>query len=116
MSTAADSIKAFITPLLVDWRIQFGLWRDGNTADRYAILKPAGGVPASLVRRPQFTLTLIGALNDAASVPSMKAEAIIEAMRAGHGALVSMQAGEPVFTTAKDGRPIFEFAISTITN
>lgn len=116
MTTAADSIKAFITPLLTGWRIQFGRWVDGNTADRYAVLKPVGGLPAALVRRPQFTLILIGALNDPATVPSMVAEAIIEAIRLDSGTLVSMEAGEPVFSNADDGRPIFELAISTITN
>lgn len=114
--TAADSIKTFITPLLTGWRVQLGRWVDGNTADRYAVLRPAGGLPAALVRRPQFTLILIGALNDSSAVPSMAAEAIIEAIRLDSGALVSMEAGEPVFSNADDGRPIFEFAISTITN
>lgn len=114
--TASDALRAFITPFLTGWRIQHGRWVDGNTADRYAVLRPVGGLPAALVRRPQFTLILIGALNDASDVPSMKAEAIIEAMRADSGGLVSMQAGEPVFSTASDGRPIFEFSITTITN
>jgi len=116
MTTAADSIKAFIAPLLTGWRIQHGRWVDGSTFDRYAIIKPAGGLPAALVRRPQFTLTLIGALNDPATLPSMKAEAIIEAMRTQSGSLVLMEAGEPVFSSADDGRPIFELSISTITN
>lgn len=113
--TAADAIKAFITPLLPGWRIQFGRWLDDLKTDRYAVLKPVGGASAGLVRRPSFTLILIGALNDAASVPSIKADSIIEAMRTDSGALVLMQAGEPVFSTTTDGRPIFEFAISTIT-
>ena len=113
--TAADAIKSFVTPLLPGYRIQFGRWLDGPTSDRFAILKPVGGSGAELVRRPQFTLTLIGALNDPASVPSMAAESVIEAMRADSGALVWMQASEPVFSNASDGRPIFEFAISTIT-
>jgi len=116
MTTAADSVRSFITPLLPGWRIQFGRWTDGNTADRYAVIKPVGGMPAALVRRPSFTLTLIGALNDPASLPSMAAEAVIEAMRADSGGLVLMEAGEPVFSNANDGRPIFELSISTITN
>ena len=116
MTTAADALRAFVTPLLTGWRIQFGRWVDGSTADRYAVLRPVGGMPAALVRRPQFSLLLIGALNDPATVPSMAAEAIIEAMRTESGALVLMEAGEPVFTYADDGRPIIGFAISTITN
>jgi hypothetical protein len=116
MTTAADAVRDFITPLLEGWRIQFGRWVDGEKTDRYAVLRPVGGMPAALVRRPQFSLMLVGALDDAITVPSIAAEAIIEAMRASNGALVVMQAGEPVFSNANDGRPIFEFAISTITN
>ena len=116
MTTAADAIKTFISPHLPGWRIQFGRWVDGNTTDRYAVIRPVGGMPASLVRRPQFSIILIGALNDPASLPSMAAEAIIEAMRASNGSLVVMTAGEPVFSNADDGRPIFEFPVSTITN
>ena len=116
MTTAADAIKIFITPHLAGWRIQFGRWVDGSKADRYAVIRPVGGMPASLVRRPQFSILLVGAANDPASLPSIKAEAIIEAMRAGNGTLVVMTAGEPVYSTATDGRHIFEFPVSTITN
>ena len=116
MSTAADSIRAFIAPHLTGWRIQFGRWLDGNTADRYAVIRPVGGMPASLVRRPQFSILLVGAANDPASLPSIKAELIIEAMRAGNGDLVAMTAGEPVYLATDDGRHTFEFPVSTITN
>lgn len=116
MSTAADAIKTFIAPHLAGWRIQHGRWLDGNKADRYAVIRPVGGMPASLVRRPQFSLLLVGALNDPAAVPSMAADAIIEAMRAGNGSLVVMTAGEPVYLATTDGRHTFEFPVSTITN
>jgi len=114
--TAIDAIRTFITPFLTGWRIQAGRWTDGIKTDRYAVLRPVGGGPAALVRRPQFTLLLIGALGDTLAVPSMAAEAIIEAMRTQSGSLVLMEAGEPVFSSADDGRPIFELSISTITN
>ena len=115
--TAADALKDFITPLLTGWRIQLGRWTDStNPADRFAVIKPVGGGLAELVRRPQFTLLLIGAKADAATVPSMRAETIIEAMRVSSGALVSLQPGEPVYLATDDGRPIFEIAISAITN
>lgn len=114
--SAADSIKTFIAPHLTGWRIQFGRWLDGSTADRYAVIRPVGGMPASLVRRPQFSLLLVAAANDPASLPSMAAEAIIEAMRAGNGDLVVMTAGEPVYLATDDGRHTFEFPVSTITN
>jgi hypothetical protein len=114
--SAADSIKTFIAPHLTGWRIQFGRWLDGNTADRYAVIRPVGGMPASLVRRPQFSILLVSAANDPASLPSIKADLIIEAMRAGNGGLVVMTAGEPVYLATDDGRHTFEFPVSTITN
>lgn len=114
--SAADSIKNLITPHLAGWRIQFGRWVDGSKTDRYAVIRPVGGMPASLVRRPQFSLLLVGAANDPVSLPSMAAEAIIEAMRAGNGDLVVMTAGEPIYLATDDGRHTFEFPVSTITN
>ena len=114
--SAADSVRSFIAPLLPGWRVQFGRWVDGSTSDRYAVIRPAGGLPADLVRRPQFTLLLIGALNESAAVASAAADTIVEAMRAGSGALVSMHPGEPVFSATDDGRTVLELAISTITN
>ena len=114
--TAADALRAFLTPMLTGWRVQFGRWTDGSTAERYAVIRPVGGMPASLVRRPQFSVLLIGALGDAASVPSMAADAIVEASRLQTGGLVSIQAGEPVYLATDDGRHTFEFSVSTITN
>lgn len=114
--TAADAIKDFIAPLLPDWRIQFGRWTDGDKSDRYAVIRPVGGQLSGLVRKPQFSLLLVGAANDPASVPNIAAEAVIEAMRTGDGALVAMQAGEPVYLATTDGRHTFELSISTITN
>lgn len=123
---AADAIRAFITPLLPGFRIQFGRWMDGNKAHRYAVLKPAGGLPAELIREPQFTLSLIGA--QVAAVPGGPtpegeqleinefADQIIEAMRVSSGGLVFMQPAEPVFMPTSDGRPVFEIAVSAITN
>lgn len=116
MTTAADALRSFILPLLPGWRVQFGRWVDGNTADRYAVIRPVGGMPASLVRRPQFSLLLVAAENDDMAVPSMAADAIIEATRTQTGELVSVQAGEPVYLATSDGRHTFEFSVSTITN
>lgn len=116
MTTAADSLRSFVAPLLPGWRIQFGRWTDGAKNDRYAVIRPVGGRPASLVRRPQFSVLLIAAEGDEMTVPSMRADAIIEATRTESGDLVSMQASEPVYTTATDGRHMFEFSVSTITN
>lgn len=123
MSTAAgDLLRAFIADQLPDygqpggWRVQFGAWRDGAKADRYCVIRPAGGMPADLVREPQFTVSLIGAENEAASVPGAAADALIEAMRNSAGALVYLQAAEPSYFPTADGRHVFEFAVSAISN
>ena len=113
--TAADAIRDFITPLLPGWRVQFGRWTDGTMTDRYAVLRPVGGLPASLVREPQFTLLLVGALNDSNEVPFAASETVIQAMQGASGALVLMQPAEPVFWATDDGRPASEIAISAIT-
>lgn len=114
--SAADSMRDFIAPLLPGWRIQFGRWVDGGKTDRFAVIKPAGGLPAELVRRPSFTLILVGAIDQAAAEVSAAADAVIEAMRLSSGALVFMQPAEPVFQATDDGRPVFEIAVSAITN
>lgn len=116
MTTAADSLHTYLTAKLTGWRIQFGRWTDGDRGDKYAIIKPVGGGMASLVRRPQFTIILIGAENEAQTVPYDAASAIIEAMRTENGTLVVQIAGEPVTGNTDDGRPMVEFAVSTITN
>ena len=113
--TAADAIRDFITPLLPGWRIQFVRWTDGTRTDRYAVLRPVGGLPASLVREPQFSLQLIGASTDSNEVPMTASETVIQAMQTDSGALVLMQPAEPVFWATDDGRPASEIAISAIT-
>jgi hypothetical protein len=114
--TAADALRLFIAPLRPGWRLQFGRWQDGSKADRYAVIRPVGGLPAELVRRPQFTLSLIGADGDVAAVPGDAADVVIEAMRLGSGGLVFLQPAEPVFVPTADGRAVFEIAISAITS
>jgi hypothetical protein len=114
--SAADAIREFIAPLLPGWRIQFGRWVDGAKTDRYAVIKPAGGMPAELVRRPEFTVTLIGAQGEPDQVPHDAASSLVEAMRTSSGALVFLQAGEPAHFATDDGRPISEIAVSAITN
>lgn len=114
--TATDALRALITPLVPGWKFQYGRWRDELKTDRYAVLRPMGGMPVSLVRRPQFTLTLIGAADDAAGVPESFAHAVIAAMNTSAGGLVFMQPAEPVYWATNDGRPVAELSISTITN
>lgn len=116
MSTPSDAVRAFLAPLLPGWRIQLGRWMDGNRTDRYAVIRPAGGLPVSLLREPQFTLFLIGAENDSAPLIEEAANVVIEAMRVSSGELVFMQPAEPVFVATEDGRPSFEIAMSAIVN
>jgi len=78
-------------------------------------VRPAGGVRAELLRRPQFTLMLIGQDGGDVSETSAAADAIVEAMRATSGGVVFLQPGEPAFMATNDGRPVFEIAISAIT-
>ncbi|CAN7597666.1 hypothetical protein LJR039_004367 [Pseudorhodoferax sp. LjRoot39] len=113
---AADALRTFVTDLLPGWRVQFGRWRDDGGAHNYAVIKPVGGLPAELVRRPEFTLSLVGQANADAAQVTAAGESVIEAMRANSGALVFMQPGEPVFLATSDGRPLLEIAISAITN
>jgi hypothetical protein len=118
--SAADSIRDFITPLLPNWRIQFGRWVGDSTSTRYAVLRPVGGLPAELVRRPSFTLALIGAQSSNPAGEQLQVQAtadmLIEAMRVSAGDLVYLEPGEPVFMATDDGRPIFEIAITAIIN
>lgn len=116
--TAAGSLTLFLQGVLAPatWRHQFGRWLDGGTADRYVVVKPAGGLPAGLVRRPQFTVSLIGEENADQQEIAAAADAVVEAMRASSGQIVSLQPAEPVFMATSDGRPVFEIAVSAITN
>lgn len=116
MSAAADAIKDVISPLLPGWAVQFGRWEDMGRDKRYAVIRPAGGLPAELIREPQFTVMFIGADGEGAGPASNAVESVIEAMRSDSGALVFMQPSEPVFVAADDGRAIFEVAVSAITN
>lgn len=116
MSPAAQAIVNFLQPLLGSgWAFQFGQWREGEAKTRYAVLKPAGGPGAELLRRPQFTLSLIGLEAGDWSFVSKAAEALIEAMRASSGGLVYLEPGEPVPVPTANRRPVLELAISAIT-
>jgi hypothetical protein len=113
--TASDALRAFLAPILPAWRIQLGRWVDDSRSGRYAVIKPAGGALAGLVRRPSLTLSLIGADGDPITATHAAADSVIEAMRSSSGAIVSMQPAEPVFVPTSDGRAVFEIAISAIT-
>ncbi len=114
--SASTSIRDFITPILgAGWVVQFGAWDDSDRSKSVAMIRPVGGARAELVRRPQFTLTLIGADGQSSADVETKANQIIEAMRASSGGLVLLQPGEPVFMPTADRRAVFEIAVSAIT-
>jgi hypothetical protein len=114
--TASDAVRDFVQSAMPGWRVQFGRWMDGTRTDRYAVIRPTGGLPVELVREPQFSISLIGAEGDSAPTVNTAADALIEAMRASNGQLVFMQPAEPVFLPTDDGRAVFEIAVSAITN
>lgn len=117
MSAASDAIRNLIAPVLSPgWRVQYGRWveRAGDSADRFAVIRPVGGGLAELVRRPQFTVSLIGVKDEGVAACEEAADQIIELMRESSGSIVFMQPGEPVFMPTSDGRPVIEIAVSTI--
>lgn len=113
-----QAIRNFLAPLLPAWELQLGEWRElEGTPRRYGVLKPAGGIADSLVRRPGFTLSLIGL--DGGDLSEVKAAAytVLEATRTTTPAgLAYLQASEPSFMAAANRRPIYELALSAITN
>jgi hypothetical protein len=115
--SAADAIRDFLFPILPGWRIQFGRWSDDFAkTDRFAVVQPAGGLPVDLLRRPAFTLKLIGSEGQDKREVNDMAEAVIAAMRTNSAEPIYLQPGEPVFMATDDGRPIFEIAITAITD
>lgn len=116
MTETAESIKNLLAPVLAGWQFQFGQWRDPGGAVRSAVLRPAGGPSADLVRRPQFNLSLIGADGGDALATAEAAELVARTVRDSNGGLVYLSAGEPVHINTGDGRPVFQIALSAITN
>jgi hypothetical protein len=114
--SAAATLKAMLETYLTGWVLQFGRWVDGGDGVKHCIIQPTGGGTATLVRRPQFTVILIGAQNQANTVPYDAANAIIEGMRSNNGGFVVSRAGEPVTGFTDDGRAMVTFSVSTITN
>lgn len=124
IEVAAALRRFFAEALGAGWVVQFGRWKDedqpvdGSQRMRYAVLRPAGGPAAGLVRQPQFTLVLIGIgegdnvmTGEAASRCVTAAQESIEGYRED---LVGIECGEPAFMATQDGRPVFEIAVSVI--
>ena len=117
MTTPIDHLRLFVEaelPPQGGWRIQAGAWRDDGDG-RYCVIRPVAGPGAGLLRRPQFTVWLIGKKSDPFATVSAVADQIVEAMRSKSGALVYLEAGEPAFNPTADGRQAFEIAVSAIT-
>jgi hypothetical protein len=114
----SQALQDFFGPVLGagDWEFQVGRWYDAGNDKRYAVMRAAGGVGAELVRRPQFTLLLIGLARGDNDETSAAAGRCIEASRDSAGDLVFVECGEPVFLATQDGRPMFEIAVSVISN
>lgn len=113
--TAANAIRDLIAPMLPDWSLQFAHWTDPGARKRSAVIKPVGGGAAERVRRPQFTLTLIGGEPADREIVGGIAEQVVEAIRNASGELVYLSASEPAYSPTADGRPVFEIALGAIT-
>ncbi len=117
-ATAPDELlRDFLSPLLGGWELQLGEWRELEGAPRrYAVIKPAGGQADSLLRRPLFTVSLIGLDGGDLNVTKEAAYGITQAARETSGALVYIQASEPTFMPTANRRPVFDLAVSAITS
>lgn len=115
-----DALRDRLAPLLpLDYEWQFAEWRDTSSqakAKRFAVIKPAGGGLAGIVRTPQMTLSLIGRDASDRRQVSEDAEAVVKALQhAGRDARgFVFMAAEPTFIPTADSRPVFELAISSI--
>lgn len=116
---AADAIRTVLTATFPTWRVQFGRWTDSlDKSNRFAVIRPMGGLPAALVREPQFTVSLIGAEGDTSIEVGQNADDAVAALlawRPSGGEVFNLQPAEPVFMAAYDGRSQFDFAVSALT-
>lgn len=117
----ADAIRNRLAPLLpIDYEWQFGQWQDtsGQKVKRFAVIRPAGGPTASLVRRPQFVVSLIGRDGGDRERVAEHAELCVQALQhAGRDAAgVTLFASEPVFVPTADNRPVFDIAIAALSH
>lgn len=113
--TASEALRNFIAPLAPGWAVQCGKWRDYGPASRAIIIKPIGGVSASLIREPQLSLMVVGGSLDAPSVCDAMCEMIGSAIRLSCPAgFAGCSIGEPSYSSTAEDRPVFEMAVSVI--
>lgn len=114
LMSALEAVRDLVRQVLPGWKDQFGRWIDDSKTDRYAVIRPAGGPAAGLLRRPAFTVLLIAARGDDETAAYDAGCSLVAATpTAGH--IVSLRAGEPVPFPTSDGRAAVEIAITTIT-
>ena len=117
MIDVAEALRDFFEEAceLPGIEMQFGRWVDQGNTRRYGVLRPAGGLAEPTLRRPQFTLALIGKDQSDLMEVAAAASRCVDAARADAGdVVVYIQCGEPVFVATRDGRPMFEIAVSVI--
>lgn len=107
----ADSLRLWLSDrnLLPNYRVQFGVWRAGaNQLDKYAVIRPLGGVPAELVRRPVVSLTLIGAVNQSSNEVYDLLNDVIEQSKIDFctEGVPFIEVGEPTLMQTEDARPL----------
>lgn len=116
MSAIAERIRDVVAPALPGVVLSFG--RVAGAPDplkRYGVIRPAGGASGDLVRRPQFTLDVMGLPSGDSTETAAMVEAAIERMRRPAAGLVFLAPSEASFTTTAEGRPLFSVAIAAIT-
>lgn len=115
LNTGAEALKEIGAAALdASWTWQFAVWRDDKgAAGRYAVIKPTGSVRAALVRKPVFTVALVGGSKDAAGIASSAAQTLAAALRqATHPDFAGVVVSEPVFSgLSGEGRVIFEIVV-----
>lgn len=115
LNAGAEAIKEIGEAALgAPWVWQFAAWRDDKgPAGRYAVIKPSGSVRAVLVRKPVYTVALIGGEKDAPGIASEASQTLAKAMRnATHTAFAGAVVSEPVFSgLSGEGRVIFEVVV-----
>ena len=103
--------------MLPNYRIQYGVWKAGQSVtDKYAVIKNTGGVRDELVRRPQLSLTLIGAVNQPMAEVYSLLNDVVERAKVDFctDGVPFIDPSEPMTYQTEDARPVAELDISFI--